>query len=719
MANRFFLCYREDSADFAKHLSEHINKNEEVYGGAYYSDYHAHGNYLSMAEIGKIFDEVEYFVCCAGKDIVKGFFLPNGEFNKECATALEFVSAETRRQRGEIKFIIVNYNNYEFTEEDLDVLEKLYREFEILREDSVDAIKNANRNYYDKRQTDTEMFYSRLLRGMELVKQESQEDVIRKLIEERIAQMMGGMTAPKAESSELERLKKENEALKRKLTSEENKKTPKESAPTVSNAEEYRFDTFNMPKADLPFYSTPCSYNAPPMSILRTSEKISIADEAEKERVVSVIEDALETFSVHGKVVAVNKGAQCTRYEISLTSGTTINKFKNLKNDLQMILSARSLRIIAPVPGKNTVAIELPNENREQVELSSVISSKEFQKSVGGVQVALGQSVDGVEICDITKLPHLLIGGESEGGKSAFLDALIVSIAYKYSPEDVRLMLVDVGGLDFNKYKGLPHLLLPDVLNKSEYAVAGMKWLNEEIKRRYELLLSVGKRNVEDYNAISDKAMKLPRIILVVNECASVTRDVREWQEYVAKIGQMGRGAGIHLILATKNPSVSVITGVIKVNVPARIAFNTISAMDSRTIIDDIGAESLLGKGDMLFNDGKGMSPKRIQGAYVTDQEISEVCRYVIANNDCNHNEDLWVKITSDKGTEILLYKIMREFIKERHASVSLIQRRFSIGFMRASKYMDELAKRGFIERNEKGTYDVLITAEQFKKLFG
>ena len=717
MANRFFLCYREDSADFAKHLSEHINRNEEVYGGAYYSDYHAHGNYLSMEEIGKIFDEVEYFVCCAGKDIVKGFFLPNGEFNRECATALEFVSAETRRQRGEIKFIIVNYNNYEFTSEDLDVVEKLYREFGIFREDSVDAIKNANRNYYDKRQTDTDMFYSRLLRGLELVKQESQEDVIKKLIEERIAQMMGGITMPKTELSELERLKKENEALKRKLTSEENKRA-KEST-LAGETEEIHFDTFNIPKGNMPFYSTSCNYYAPPTSLLKTSEKKSISDETEKDHVISVIEATLASFSLHGKVVSVNRGAQYTQYEISLSSGTTINKFKNLKNDLQMMLSARTMRVIAPLPGKNTVAIEIPNESSDTVELSSVINSKEFQKSTGGVQVALGQSVDGVEICDLSKLPHLLIGGATGSGKSTFLDSLIVSIMYKHSPEDVRLMLVDVGGVDFAKYKGIPHLLFPDVLIKSEHAVAGIKWLSEEIKRRYEIFLTVGKKNVEDYNATCKKAMKLPRIIYVVNECAGITGDYREWQECVAKVGQMGRGAGIHVILATQKPSVTVITGVMKVNVPARIAFSTITAMDSRIIIDDIGAESLLGKGDMLFNDGKGLTAKRIQGAYVTEQEISEVCRYVIANNECNHDEDLWGKIASDRENEILLYRVMRELIKEKRVSVSLIQRKFSMGFMKATRCVDELAKRGFIEQNSKGTYDILITAEQFKKMFG
>ena len=720
MPNRFFLCYREDSADFAKHLSEHINKQKEVYGEAYYSDYHAHGNYLSMEQIGRIFDEVEYFVCCAGRDIVKGFFLPSGEFNKECATALEFVSAEKRRQKGEIKFIIINYNNYEFSTEDLAILEKLYREFGILREDSVDAIKNANRNYYDKRQTDTEMFYSRLLRGLELIKQESQEDVIRKIIEERLAQMVGASTV-KTELDELERLKKENEKLKKKLTDNTKKASEDNVVKTKSATEDAFLGSFNLPKREEPLYSASYEYNAPPITLLTEYKERENTEQEELDtRVIETIESTLKSFSIKAKVIGVRRSAQYVQYEISLASGISINKVRNLKPDLQIMIGAKRMRLLAPIPGKTTVAIEIPTDSTELVGIRSIIESDTFKKSKGGIQIALGKSIDGVEVCDLSKLPHLLVAGAIGSGKSTLLDAMIVSLIYKHSPEEVRLALVDVDGIDFAKYKGVPHMLFPDVIRNSEHAVDCAKWLTTEITRRYDLLRVIGKRNIEDYNALSDRGSKLARIVFIVNECASITGREKEWQDAIAKIAQVGRAVGVHLVVTTQRPTTTVIPGMLKVNVPARIALATATSIDSMVIMDVAGAEDLMGNGDMLFNGGMGTGVKRIQGAYITEEEIDAVRRYVIANNDHSFEDELWGKIAGDKELETTLYKAMRVFLKEKTVSVSLLQRKLYLGYMRASKCVDELEKRGFIERNgNSGTYKILITLEDFKKYFG
>lgn len=720
MPNRFFLCYREDSADFAKHLSEHINKQKEVYGEAYYSDYHAHGNYLSMEQIGRIFDEVEYFVCCAGRDIVKGFFLPSGEFNKECATALEFVSAEKRRQKGEIKFIIINYNNYEFSTEDLAILEKLYREFGILREDSVDAIKNANRNYYDKRQTDTEMFYSRLLRGLELIKQESQEDVIRKIIEERLAQMVGASTV-KTELDELERLKKENEKLKKKLTDNTKKASEDNVVKTKSATEDAFLGSFNLPKREEPLYSASCEYNAPPITLLTEYKERENTEQEELDaRVIDTIESTLKSFSIKAKVIGVRRSAQYVQYEISLASGVSINKVRNLKPDLQIMIGAKRMRLLAPIPGKTTVAIEIPTDSTELVGIRSIIESDTFKKSKGGIQIALGKSIDGVEVCDLSKLPHLLVAGAIGSGKSTLLDAMIVSLIYKHSPEEVRLALVDVDGIDFAKYKGVPHMLFPDVIRNSEHAVDCAKWLTTEITRRYDLLRVIGKRNIEDYNALIGRGSKLARIVFIVNECASITGREKEWQDAIAKIAQVGRAVGVHLVVTTQRPTTTVIPGMLKVNVPARIALATATSIDSMVIMDVAGAEDLMGNGDMLFNGGMGTGVKRIQGAYITEEEIDAVRRYVIANNDHSFEDELWGKIAGDKELETTLYKAMRVFLKEKTVSVSLLQRKLYLGYMRASKCVDELEKRGFIERNgNSGTYKILITLEDFKKYFG
>jgi S-DNA-T family DNA segregation ATPase FtsK/SpoIIIE len=407
-------------------------------------------------------------------------------------------------------------------------------------------------------------------------------------------------------------------------------------------------------------------------------------------------------------------------YEFEPAPGIKVSRISNLADDLAMALSAVSIRIIAPIPGKAVVGIEIPNKSRQTVYLRDIIESEIFKSSHSHLTLVLGTTIAGEPyVADLARMPHLLVAGATGSGKSVSLNSMICSILFKATPANVRFLMIDLKMLELSFYEGIPHLLLPVVTNPKN-AKAALRWMTDEMERRYSMMAEKGVRNIEKYNQKMQKqegGETLPYIIVVIDELADLMMvSPKEVEEYIARLAQMARASGIHLILATQRPSVDVLTGIIKANFPARISCKVFSKVDSRTILDTNGAESLLGNGDMLFlSPGIGRL-QRLHGPYVSEGEIKRVVEFLKQQGAPSyHNEILEEKDEEENGEEEMdddKYREAVEFVMSRsEASISMVQRRFRIGYNRAARIIERMEKEGIV-----GPSDGVKPREVFKR---
>lgn len=424
-----------------------------------------------------------------------------------------------------------------------------------------------------------------------------------------------------------------------------------------------------------------------------------------------IIEGTLKNFGIGVKMEEVNIGPTVTQYTFKPNEGVKLSQIVTLQNDLSLALAAHPLRLEAPVPGKSVVGVEIPNKTVALVRLRDILSTKEFKGDAGTLAVALGRDVSGKPaVIDIAKMPHLLIAGATGSGKSVSIHILLLSLLYKNSPDDLKLILVDPKKVELVAYNDLPHLLTP-VITEVEKTINALRWLVAEMERRLKLLSESGKRDISSYNAAFPDE-KLPYIVAVLDELADLMQlAANEVEAAVVRLAQMARAVGIHLVLATQRPSVNVITGLIKANMPARIAFTVTSAIDSRTIIDSSGAEKLLGKGDMLFSASDLGKPRRIQGAFVTEKEIKSVVDHLKEQGEPEYNEEVVEKKTSTMvpGTsgmpsddvDPLFDEARTVVVQAGKASASLLQRRLRVGYARAARLLDSLEEAGIVGPSE------------------
>lgn len=466
-------------------------------------------------------------------------------------------------------------------------------------------------------------------------------------------------------------------------------------------------------------------YQFPPLSLLHAGTNAG-QGEADAGQKAALIESTLDSFGVRAKVVHYSVGPTVTRFELKPEMGVRVSKIEGLSNELAMALEATHIRIEAPIPGKSAVGIEIPNTKAASVPLHDVLASDAFQHGKGHILVALGKDITGkTVVTDLAKAPHLLIAGSTGSGKSVCINSIITSIIYHSRPDEVKLMLIDPKVVELSVYNGIPHLRT-EVVTDMKKAQGTLNWAVREMEARYQLFAGAKVRNIEGYNKMyPDK--KMPYILLIVDEFADLMNvAAKEVEVLIQRLTQKARAAGIHLILATQRPSADVITGVIKSNIPSRIAFMVESGLNSRIILDEGGAESLLGKGDMLFKQAGALSTVRIQGAFISDEEVEDVVNYVRA--ECIRQEshvvyepiDLSIPEKTEKEEEMveeqddLMPEASEWVLDTKRASVSALQRRFRIGYTRAGRLMDTMERLGIVGPAEGAKpRDILVSKEQ------
>ena len=479
------------------------------------------------------------------------------------------------------------------------------------------------------------------------------------------------------------------------------------------------------------------NYEYPPIELLSKSNNKgpkggakALTDTATK------LQKTLYSFGVSAKVDNVSVGPAITRYELKPAEGVRVSKIANLADDIALNLAAETIRIEAPIPGKQAVGIEVPNKEKQAVHLRDVLESEEFEDSKSKLTVALGKDVAGnIQLADIAKMPHVLIAGSTGSGKSVCINTIITSIIYKAKPSEVKLVMVDPKVVELSVYNGIPHLLIP-VVTDPKKAAGALAWAVQEMDNRYNLFALKGVRDLEGYNKAVEKDKelgKLPQIVIIVDELADLMMvAAKEVEESICRLAQKARAAGMHLVIATQRPSVDVITGLIKANVPSRIAFAVSSQVDSRTILDGVGAEKLLGKGDMLFFPAGAPKPSRVQGAFVSDEEVEKIVDFVKQNGTANYSEDILESIENSQKTdkEVAMEKedgdetdpflmdAIETVVETGQASTSFIQRRFKVGYARAGRIIDQMEERGVISGYQGSKpREVLMTPERLQEL--
>lgn len=463
----------------------------------------------------------------------------------------------------------------------------------------------------------------------------------------------------------------------------------------------------------------------PPVNLL--SDKVGTpAQRGDVKRNASVIEKTLDSFGVQARVAEVNGGPAVTQYALEISAGTKISKIANLQHDLALALATPTgtVRIEAPIPGKSLVGIEVPNHSLEIVGLKQVLASDEMRQHKSKLAVALGRDTSSKPmIVDIDKMPHVLIAGTTGSGKSVMMNAFIASLLFRNSPDALKMILIDPKRVELTSYNGIPHLLTP-VITEPEKILSSLKWAMAEMDRRYKLFQSVGVRNITGYNEMSG-FQALPYIVIVIDELADLMMFAPvEIEDAITRIAQLARATGIHLVVATQRPSVDVITGLIKANIPCRIAFNVSSMVDSRVILDGPGAEKLLGRGDMLFMPPDASKPMRIQGVFVQDDEINNLIKFLkqsgIAPQYTAEVTEMPVGRTGGGGgggeKDDLFEEAVRTICQYDRASASLLQRRLKVGYARAARILDELEEAGIVGPGEGSKpRDVLVrNAEEY-----
>ena len=460
-------------------------------------------------------------------------------------------------------------------------------------------------------------------------------------------------------------------------------------------------------------------------------------NEHQLQQKAALLENTLQNFHVDARVLNVTQGSSVTRYEVQPAVGVKVSSITKLADDIALNLRAKSIRIEAPIPGKAAVGIEVENEKPDMVSIRELIDSKEFRNAASKISFAVGKDISGRNvIANLKEMPHLLIAGATGSGKSVCINTLIMSILYKATPEEVKLIMIDPKVVELSAYQGIPHLLIP-VVTDPKQASSALNWAVMEMGERYKKFAEVNVRNLTGYNEKVEESIKngmegedfkkLPQIVVIVDELADLMMVAPgEVEDAIVRLSQLARAAGIHLVIATQRPSVNVITGLIKANVPSRIAFSVSSGVDSRTIIDMNGAEKLLGKGDMLFYPSGYQKPIRVQGAFISDEEVGKVVEFLKEENNVedNYGADIQEKIqtaavkaaTSQERDEY--FEDAAKFIIDKDkASIASLQRVFKIGFNRAARLMDQLCEAGIVGEEE-GTKPrkVLMSEEQFEQ---
>lgn len=451
-------------------------------------------------------------------------------------------------------------------------------------------------------------------------------------------------------------------------------------------------------------------YSLPSLSLLNAAKKSDQTREYKRiHENAAKLERTFTSFGVNAKVTQVHLGPAVTKYEVHPAVGVKVSKIVSLSDDIALALAAKGIRIEAPIPGKSAIGIEVPNSEVAMVSLREVLESRQSTENDSKLLIALGRDVSGDAVmAELNKMPHLLVAGATGSGKSVCINGIITSILTKAKPHEVKLMMIDPKMVELNMYNGIPHLLAP-VVTDAKKASQALKKVVNEMERRYENFAHTGTRNIEGYNdhiklhniENEEKQPLLPYIVVIVDELADLmmvaSSDV---EDAITRLAQMARAAGIHLIIATQRPSVDVITGVIKANIPSRIAFSVSSMTDSRTILDMGGAEKLLGRGDMLFLPVGASKPVRVQGAFLSDQEVEDVVNYVISQQKAQYHEDMIPDDVQEVSGEVedKVYDSAVQLVVEMGtASVSMLQRRFRIGYSRAARLIDEMEARGIV----------------------
>ena len=479
-------------------------------------------------------------------------------------------------------------------------------------------------------------------------------------------------------------------------------------------------------------------YVFPPLSLLKRSHSQEEEKRSEIEKNAQTLKETLKSFGITVSISNVSVGPSVTRYELQPEQGVKLAKIVSLSNDIKMRLAAADIRIEAPIPGKSAVGIEVPNKNSQVVYLGDILSSPAFQENRMKLAFGVGKDIGGkVVVTDIAKMPHLLVAGATGAGKSVSINTLIMSILYRYSPEEVRMIMVDPKVVELQVYNGIPHLLIP-VVTDPKKAAAALNWAVAEMTSRYKKFAAYGVRDLSGYNekirGLSEEEREkeglsvLPQILIIIDELADLMMvSASEVEDAIVRLTQLARACGMHLIIATQRPSVNVITGLIKANVPSRIAFSVSSGVDSRTIIDMNGAEKLLGKGDMLFFPQNLPKPIRVQGAFVSDEEVAKVTEFLKSQGEAEYNHSISKSLEKEATEETggsqsdrdeLFAEAGSLVIETDKASIGFLQRKFRIGFNRAARIMDQLAAEHVVGEEE-GTKarKVLMNMEEFEEL--
>ena len=466
-----------------------------------------------------------------------------------------------------------------------------------------------------------------------------------------------------------------------------------------------------------PAQTVPHPYIFPPIHLLKEPSKGSQADLTEELKAnAELLVDTLKSFGVQTRIIDISRGPAVTRYELQPSAGVKISKITNLADDIALNLAAAGVRIEAPIPNKAAVGIEVPNKTVLPVPIRELIDSKEFVNAQSKLSVALGKDIAGnLAVTDLAKMPHLLIAGATGSGKSVCINSIIVSLLYKATPQEVKLLMIDPKVVELGVYNGIPHLLVP-VVTDPKKAAGALGWAVKEMLQRYKLFADNGVRDLTGYNQLAQERedlTEMPQIAIIIDELADLMMAApRDVEDHICRLAQMARAAGMHLIIATQRPSVDVITGIIKANIPSRIAFSVSSQVDSRTILDMGGAEKLLGKGDMLFYPVGASKPQRIQGCFVTDKEVEQVVSFIKESAKATYDDQILTEIEANTPVEkgetsgggggfseddSILPAAIECVVEAGQASTSLLQRRLRLGYARAARVLDELEQRGIV----------------------
>ncbi|ECW8276472.1 DNA translocase FtsK [Listeria monocytogenes] len=557
---------------------------------------------------------------------------------------------------------------------------------------------------------------------------EQQEPARVSLITEEPAQTKTATRSKQVESNRQEQLlksripfnvmmvKKDKQALQIEEAQEINVQQPVE-------VEEGQTNTVR--EAQVATASYPTNYEFPSFSLLHPPVS-KREDDSWLQMQQEMLDETLENFNVQASVVNRTQGPAVTRFEVQPEKGVKVSKITNLTDDIKLNLAAKDIRIEAPIPGKSTVGIEIPNQTSRPVMLSELMNTEAFQSSTSPLTAALGLDISGTPIItDLQKMPHGLIAGATGSGKSVCINSLLVSLLYKATPDQLKLLLIDPKMVELAPYNRIPHLVSP-VITDAKAATVALKWAVEEMERRYQLFSHTGVRNMEKYNEYASHpdhtGEKLPYILIVIDELADLMMVApNDVEESISRIAQKARACGIHMIVATQRPSVDVITGLIKANIPTRVSFSVSSQIDSRTILDASGAEKLLGKGDMLFLPSGASKPVRLQGTFVSDEEIDAVVAHVRSQGEADYifeEQELLVKETAKENTDELFEEACDFVLSQNAASTSLLQRHFRIGYNRAARLMESLENHQIVSGiNGSKPRDVIITKDQLAKL--